>query len=131
SGARAEFFPESPTEFFATTLAAQMSFVMGSGGEVTTMMIHQGGMLISFPRASKAAFDAARAALAKRVKDNTPSPGTRALVLGYIKALEQGRPQDYATMAPALAAAAREQSAIARATVRKQGSFQSLTFAKV
>lgn len=131
SGARAEFFPESPTEFFATALPAQMSFVEGSGGQVTEMVIHQGGMLIPFPRTSKAAFDAGSAGLAERIKNNTPSPGTRALVLGYIKSLEEGQPQDYDTMVPALAAAAREQSATATATVRKQGSFQSLEFAQV
>ena len=131
SGARAEFFPESSTEFFATALPAQMSFVQASGGQVTGMVIHQAGMLIPFPRSSKAAFDAGSAELAQRIKDNTPSPGTRALVLGYIKSLEEGRPQDYDTMAPALAAAARDQSATATATVRKEGSFQSLRFAKV
>lgn len=131
TGARAEFFPESSTEFFATGLAAQMSFVTGSGGQVTGMVIHQGGLLIPFPRASQAAFDAAQAELTKRVKGDEPSPGTRALVLSYINDLEQGRQEDYNTMAEPLASAARQQVRVAMATVRKQGSFESLTFAKV
>lgn len=126
-----EIFPESRTEFFATVVAAQMSFTTGRTGRVTGMVVHQNGRLVPFHRVSKAEFDAASAALARRVRDNTPSPGTRALILTYIEDLEQGRPQHYDTMAPPLAAAAREQAPKARAMVRKQGAFQSLTFSRV
>ena len=127
----AEFFPESPTEFFATIVAAQMSFTLGPDGRATGMVIHQNGALIPFDRTTQAEFDAGSAALAKRVKDNTASPGTRELLLAYIKDLGQGRPTDYNTMSPALAAAAREQFPKATAAVRQQGSFESLAFAKV
>jgi beta-lactamase regulating signal transducer with metallopeptidase domain len=127
----AEFFPESPTEFFATIVAAQMSFVVGPDGRVTGMVIHQSGLLLSFPRVSKAEFDAGGAELARRVKDNTPSPGTRDMVLSYIEALEQGRQQNYDTMTPELAAAARQQSAQAAAAIRKEGAFESLEFSRV
>lgn len=126
-----EIFPESPTKFFATIVAAQMSFTTGRDGRVTGMVVHQNGQLVPFHRVSKAGYDAASAALAKRVKDNTPSPGTRALVLTYIEDLEQGRPQHYDTMSPQLAAAAREQAPKARALIRKQGAFESLAFSQV
>ncbi|MGH8295305.1 MAG: M56 family metallopeptidase [Steroidobacteraceae bacterium] len=126
-----EIFPESRTEFFATVVAAQMSFVLGRDGRVTGMVVHQNGQLVPFHRASKAEFDTAGTELAKRVKDNTPGPGTRGLILTYIEDLEQGRPQHYDTMSPQLAAAAREQAPKARALVRKEGAFQSLAFSRV
>jgi hypothetical protein len=91
----------------------------------------QSGLLLSFPRISKAEFDAGGAQLAKRVKDNTPSPGTQDMVLSYIKALEQGRQQNYDTMTPELAAAARQQSSQASAAIRQEGAFKSLEFARV
>lgn len=125
-----EFFPESQTEFFTTVVAAQISFVIGSGGRVTGMVIHQNGMLHSLHRVSKAQFEAGSAALAKRIKEDTPSPGTRAMVLSYIKGLEQGR-QDYATMTPQLAAISRPQLSKAVDLVHEQGAFKSLTFARV
>lgn len=97
-----EFFPESPTEFFTTVVAAQMSFVFGPNGQVTEMVIHQNGNLHPLQRVSKAVFDAASARLAERIKDNTPSPGTREMVLTYIKDLEPGGAQPYDTMTPEL-----------------------------
>ncbi|HEV2444225.1 MAG TPA: M56 family metallopeptidase [Steroidobacteraceae bacterium] len=127
----AEFFPESPTEFFATIVAAQMSFAVGPDGRVTGMVIHQSGLLLSFPRISKAQFDAGGAELARRVKGNTPSPGARDMVLSYIQALEQGRQPNYDTMTPELAAAARQQSAQASEAIRKEGAFKSLEFSRV
>ena len=126
-----EQFPESPTEFFATVVAAQMSFVSGPDGRVTGMVIHQNGRVVSFARVSKAEFDGGSAALAERVKSNTPSPGTHDLVLSYIKDLEQGRPVNYDTMTPELAAAARQQSSQAAQLVRQQGAFESLEFERV
>lgn len=125
-----EFFPESPTKFFTTVVAAQMSFVIGPDGRVTGMVIHQNGLLHPLQRVSEAQFEAGSAALAKRIEDNTPSPGTRAMVLAYIKELEQGR-QDYSTMTPQLAAVSRPQLAKAVELVRKQGALKSLTFARV
>lgn len=126
-----EQFPESPTEFFATAVAAQMSFESGPGGRVTAMVIHQNGMLVSFARVSQAEFDAGSAELSERVEANKPSPGTRAMLLSYIKDIEQGRPLNYDTMTPELAAAARQQAAPGAALIRKQGAFESLEFARV
>lgn len=125
-----EFFPESPTEFFTTMVAAQISFVSGPDGRVTGMVIHQNGLLHPLHKVSRSEFDTASAALAARVKDDTPSRGTQAMVVSYIKDLEQGH-QDYATMTPQLAALSRPQLPKAVALVRQQGAFKSLAFARV
>ena len=126
-----EIFPESSTEFFATLVAAQFRFTTGPDGRATGMVIHQSGLLIPLRRVSQTEFDSAGAALAKRIKDNKPSPGTRAMVLSYIKDLAQGRPQNYDTMSPDLAAAARQQFPQAEAIIRREGQFKSLAFASV
>ena len=126
-----EIFPESPTEFFATIVAAQFSFVTGPDGRATSMVIHQSGLLLPLRRATQAEFDSAGTELAKRIKDNRPSPGTRARVLTYIHDLEQVQPQDYDTMVPDLAAAARQQFPKATVLVRQQGPFESLAFSRV
>ncbi|MGH8302949.1 MAG: M56 family metallopeptidase, partial [Steroidobacteraceae bacterium] len=125
-----ELFPESPTEFFLTAVPAQVSFAVGPNGQVARMVIHQNGLLIPFPRVSKTQSEAASTALAERVKENKPSPGTRAMVLSYIQNLEQGR-MDYDVMTPQLAAAARPQLPKATATLRKVGAFKSLAFERV
>lgn len=125
-----EIFPESPTAFFATVVAAQFSFVSGPGGGVTGMVIHQSGMLLPLRRVSQAEFDAANAQLAKRIDSHIPSSGTRQMVIAYIRGLEQGH-QDFDTMTPQLAAAARRQLPQAVALIRKQGAFKSLAFARV
>lgn len=125
-----ELFPESPTEFFATVVAAQFSFITAPGGDVTGMVIHQNGMLLPLRRVSPAEFDAANAQLAKRIRSQTPSPGTRQMVIAYIRGLEHGR-EDLDTMTPQLAAASRPQVPQAVALVRKQGAFKSLAFARV
>jgi len=126
----AEFFPESPTEFFMTTVAAQVSFEVGPDGRATGMVIHQNGMPHPLHRVSEAEFQAGSAALAKRVKANTPSPGTRSMVIAYIRDLEHGS-QDYDTMTPELAAVARPQLAKSVAVMRKEGTFRSLAFVRV
>lgn len=126
-----EFFPESPTKFFATLAPVQISFVTGPGGRVTGLVIHQAGLRVPASRATRAAYDGANAELARRIKANVPSSGTQAKVLEYIRELESGRAQDYRTMTPVLAAAARAQYPKASALVRRQGAFESLKFTGV
>lgn len=126
----AEFFPENPTEFFMTTVAAQVSFAVGPDGRATGMVIHQNGMPHPLHRVSEAEFQAGSAALARQVKANTPSPGTRSMVIAYIRDLEHGS-QDYDTMTPELAAVARPQLSKSVALMRKEGAFKSLAFVRV
>lgn len=125
-----EIFPESPTEFSASAVAARFSFVTAPDGGVTGMVIHQSGMLLPLRRVSRAEFDMASAQLAKRIRSQTPSLGTRRMVIAYIRGLEHGR-EDFDTMTPQLAAAARPQMPQAVALIRKQGAFKALAFARV
>lgn len=126
-----EWYPESSDEFFATVVAAQISFNVNANGKVTGLVLHQNGLLMPARKVSAGAAKALRARLATRLKRNEPSPGTRAMVLRYIDGLEEGAPRYYNTMTPELAAAARQQYAKTIRIVRGQGAFESLRFARV
>jgi beta-lactamase regulating signal transducer with metallopeptidase domain len=123
-----ENFPESPTEFFATVTAAQVSFVSDPSGQVTEMILHQNGLLRPWPRSSKSANDAFEAELQQRIRDDKPSPGTEASLRRFITSWEEkGRP-NYDDMEPGLAEAAREQAPQTARIIRQLGAFESLKF---
>jgi hypothetical protein len=126
-----EEYPESPTEFFATVVAAQISFVIGRDGKVTGMVLHQNGYLRHWPRSTKAAYDAFETKLQERIKANRPSPGTEAAIRRQIQSLESTGHQLYAEMAPPLAAAARAQDPQHTAMWKGLGAFESLRFERV
>jgi beta-lactamase regulating signal transducer with metallopeptidase domain len=126
-----EEFPESPTEFFATVVAAQISFVTGPDGRVSGMVLHQNGYLRPWPRSSKSANDAFESKLQQRIKDNRPSPGSEAAVQRQIQSLESTSHQLYAEMTPQLAAAARAQDPQHTAMWKRLGALHSLRFDSV
>lgn len=70
-----EFFPESPTKFFATEFAAQLSFVTAPDGRVTELILHEMGVQHMARRVPEAAFDAWLGQLQGRM--NAHQPATR------------------------------------------------------
>jgi beta-lactamase regulating signal transducer with metallopeptidase domain len=125
-----EWFPESGTKFFATEVPAQISFNTDAAGRVTELVLHQNGYEQHAPRVSKAAAQGVEAALARRIKNNTPSPGTEAALRNQIESMEAGR-RDYSTLMPALAAAASEQWAVMQQKISSLGALKSITFKAV
>jgi hypothetical protein len=126
-----EFFPESPTEFFATVVAAQISFVSNTEGRVTEMVIHQNGFLRPWLRISKSAYDAFETDLQQRIKGNEPSSGTEAAVRRQIEEAERTGHALYAEMDAPLAAAARKQQKQMEARFKMRGALQSIRFSRV
>jgi beta-lactamase regulating signal transducer with metallopeptidase domain len=125
-----EVFPESSTEFFATVVAAQVSFVTDSDGSVTGLVLHQDGRLRPWDKVSAAEYAAADAKLKQRIKDNVPGPGTEAAIRHQIETLARGEP-DYDSMTPALAEATREQLSQIKDLFGKLGPLNTLEFRKV
>lgn len=125
-----ENFPESPTQFFATIVAAQISFDVDAGGRVTGLVVHQNGLLHPAARVPDATYDAVQAKLASRIKANEPSPGTEASLRRWIASMEAGHP-NYDNMGAGLAAAARAQASTIAAGFHRLGAFHSLKFARV
>jgi beta-lactamase regulating signal transducer with metallopeptidase domain len=125
-----EVFPESPSKFFATVVAAQISFETGPGERVTGLVLHQNGYLQPAAKVSQATYEAAEAQLQRRINDKIPSPGTKASLLRWIRSVEDGRP-NYDDMEPGLAAAALAQAPKIEAGFRQLGAFKTLSFVRV
>jgi CubicO group peptidase (beta-lactamase class C family) len=88
-------FPQSETMFFLKVVDAQIEFAKDSSGKVSQLTLHQGGRDMAAKRvddaAAKKAADAA-AAFAKRLKDQTPAPGSVAAATKMIHDLYDGTP---------------------------------------
>lgn len=125
-----QIFPESPSEFFATVAAAQISFDVGPGRQVTGLVLHQGGMLVPWKRVSTAAFEVASNRLQQRIKNKIPGAGTEAAMRHQIATLESGEP-DYSSMGPGLAEATRQQLPQLKGLFKKLGALKSIALSKV
>ncbi|MGD0136704.1 MAG: hypothetical protein ABSE57_32070 [Bryobacteraceae bacterium] len=80
-------------------------------------------------RIDEAQATALAAALAKRVKDQTPAPGAEATVHRNIEELRTGKPK-YELMSPALADLTRKQLPQIKALIAQFGALESITFKK-
>ncbi|HEY1336516.1 MAG TPA: serine hydrolase [Bryobacteraceae bacterium] len=127
-------FPESDTMFFLKVVDAQLEFPKDDGsGKAALLTLHQNGRDITGKRLddaeAKRLADAA-AAVAKRIQDRTPAPGSEAALRKMIEDLRAGTP-DYDSMSPGLAAATRQQLPQLRSTITGLGALQSVTFKTV
>jgi hypothetical protein len=125
-----QIFPGGPARFFATVVAADLTFAIGPGGNVTGLVLHQNGLTIPWQRVSTVAAKAAVAKLQQRIRDKVPSPGTEAALRHQIETLERGEP-DYSAMGPGLAEASRQQLPQIRDLFKRMGGLKSLVFSKV
>jgi beta-lactamase regulating signal transducer with metallopeptidase domain len=125
-----EIFPESSTEFFATLVALQVSFVTDAGGRVTGLVLHEDAFLQPARLVAPSVAIAAEAQLRARIKQNVASPGTEAVLRRMIDGWERGQP-DYQDMGPVLAYANYLNRAKVRALMRKLGPFKSMVFETV
>jgi len=69
-------------------------------------------------------------ALARRIKDNQPSPGTEASLRRYIESLEKGAP-NYDEMEPFVATKVRTQLTEILANIKRLGELKTVTFKSV
>jgi CubicO group peptidase (beta-lactamase class C family) len=127
-------FPESETRFFLKAVDAQIEFSGSDAqGKATQLTLHQNGREVIGTRLedaeAKQIADAA-AATAKRVKEQTPTPGSEASVRRIIEELRTGKP-DYDKMSANLAAATRQQLPQLQSSIVQLGAMQSIKFTGV
>lgn len=125
-----EIFPEGKTEFFATLVALQVSFVSGASGRVTGLVLHEDAFSLPAASVAPSVATAAEAQLQARIKADVPSPGTEAVLRRMIDGWERGQP-DYKDMGPVLAYANYLNRAKVRALMQKLGPFKSMVFETV
>ena len=127
-------FPESETLFFAKVIDAQIEFPpTGADDKASEMTLHQNGRSQKAKRlddaATKRLADAA-VAFAKRLKEQTPAPGSEAALRAMIEGIRVGTP-NYDLMSPSLANATRQQLPQLQSTLVQLGAVQSITFKSV
>lgn len=126
-----EWYPESPTKFFATVVAAQISFRTDSRGAVTALILHQNGFRQSARRVTRRVASRAAADLRRRIRQNRASAGTATAIRRQIESYERTGQPLYAELTAPLAAAAHRQAANSTALFRSMGAFRSLRFYRV
>jgi CubicO group peptidase (beta-lactamase class C family) len=128
-----EVFAESERKFFLKVVDAQLTFDVDAQGAATQLTLHQNGRDIVAKRMNDADIKRAAedsAAIAKRFKDQTQSPGTEAALRRNIEELQRGEP-NYDRMSPQLADVTRQQLPQLKATMTQLGALQSVTFTGV
>lgn len=113
-----EFFPESPTTFFATDFAAQLSFVTVPDGRATELILHEMGVQHTASRVSEAAFDAWVQRLQSRMDAHEPSTRTDVALRQQLEAWERTAKTHPETRASMIR------------TIESLGAFEGLKFIK-
>jgi D-alanyl-D-alanine-carboxypeptidase/D-alanyl-D-alanine-endopeptidase len=129
-----QLFPESERKFFLKVVDAQITFDTGAQGKSTQAVLHQAGRDQTAKRldeaeAKRAADEVAAraAAVAKRFKEQTQSPGTEAALRRTIDELRLGQPK-YELMSPGFADVTRQQLPQLKTTMAQLGSVESVAF---
>jgi serine-type D-Ala-D-Ala carboxypeptidase/endopeptidase len=120
-------FAESQNTFFLKAVDAQLTFAMDDHDHATQVVLHQNGRDQTAKRIDERQATALADALAKRVKDQTPAPGSEAAVRRCIEEVRAGQPK-YELMSEGLAAVTRQQLPQLTASIVQLGAVQSITF---
>jgi bla regulator protein blaR1 len=123
-------FAKSEREFFAKVVDAEFTLVTNARGEATELVLHQNGRHFTAPRMTEAAAQAQADALARRVREQKPAPGSEAALRRHIEALQHDQP-NYDDMVPAAAAEVRPQWPVVKEQFAHVGQLQSITFKAV
>jgi hypothetical protein len=114
--------------FFAKTADVQVTFDTPADGKVGGLTVHRNGDTLGHaPRILAAQVKALQDALAKRIKDQSPAPGSEAALRRDIDELRHGQPS-YDRMSPELAAATRQQLPALQGVLAGLGELKSVTF---
>ena len=122
-----EVFAESDRKFFLKVVDAQLTFDVDPQGAATQVTLHQNGRDQFAKRIDEAEAKRSADDLAKRVKEQTQSPGTEAALRRSIQELQLGEPK-YDLMSPQLAEITRQQLPQLKASIAQFGAMQSVTF---
>lgn len=128
-----EIFAESEHEWFAKTGNTAITFETDDQGLATKLVSHQGGRDRPATRLDDAAAKAVAevfVAVNKRIKAQTPAPGSEAALRQLISDLAAGTPR-YDSMTPEIAALTREQLGQLQPMLNSLGAVQSVSFEKV
>lgn len=119
-----EAIPKSGTVFAFADAPAEVTF---SNNE---LLLRNGNLERHAARVTAEFAKDAEDALARRIKDNRPSPGTEASLRRYIGSLEKGAP-NYDEMEPVVATKVRTQLTEILSNIKRLGALKTMTFKSV
>jgi CubicO group peptidase (beta-lactamase class C family) len=129
-----QVFAESDRKFFLKVVDAQLTFDVDAQGVATQVTLHQNGrdtvakrLTDAEAKSGQEAIDARNAEIAKRAKEQKPTPGAEAALRRTIQELQAGEP-NYDLMVPAFADVTRQQLPQLKAALGQWGAVQSVTF---
>jgi CubicO group peptidase (beta-lactamase class C family) len=128
-----EIFAEREHEYFAKTDDAQITFDTDDQGRATKLVLHQNGRDVSAARLDDAAAKPIAEALAatnKRIKSQTPAPGSEPALRQLISGLSAGTPP-YDSMTAEMATLTREELGHLQKLLNDLGTVQSVNFKEV
>jgi bla regulator protein blaR1 len=125
-----EQFPMSETEFFMKMVKATQTFVLNDQRQVTALINHQNGHDTTMLRVGPAEAEKIEAVLAAKVKSQTATPGSEAMLRKLIDGTMSGSP-NYSEMSPELQDATREQLPRIEEGLNQAGAIESVRFVGV
>ncbi|WP_293368497.1 serine hydrolase [Phenylobacterium sp.] len=123
-------YPAGGGKFFAKTADVELTFQTGADGQVSGVVIQQGGQQPLAKRIDAAEAERLAKAKAAHLAAGVASPGTEEALRRVIGGLQSGAP-DYSRMAPSLAEATRRQADGIRTALAQLGPLKSVTFQSV
>ncbi len=126
----AEVYPEAEREFFSKVAPAQISFLGQGKDPAPAVVIHMLGYDVTAKRLDEAQEQARAEALARRIRDNAPNPGSEAALRHAIEAVQSGEP-DYDQMTDPFAQVARQYVLATKKLLSGGGALQRLKFLSV
>lgn len=124
---RAAIYAKGEREFFYKIVDAQISFQADAQGHATALVLHQGGRDQTANRISDVEAKQLEDALAKRLKDQTPVPGSEAATRKLVEQMQR-KQVDYEQFTPDFAVLARQYASVTDGLIASLGAVQSLTF---
>ncbi|HEV7985555.1 MAG TPA: hypothetical protein VGP20_05270 [Steroidobacteraceae bacterium] len=123
----AEIYPETAASFVYKVVNARIDFIPDPPAQITALVLHQRGTDHVAQRIDAAQAQQIQAAVANRVQDQSPAPGSEQAARQMLAGVAADAP-DYAAMTPELALATRQQLPQLRASLAALGAVQSIKF---
>lgn len=122
-----ELFAEAEGEFFLKAVPAQISFAASRDVAAPSLTLSQGGFDMVAPRVDASEAAALEAALATRIRNRTPQPGSAAVLHAIIADQQEGRTGEE-RMSPELAIVVGEQFPMLQEELAAKGDLRQLVF---
>jgi CubicO group peptidase (beta-lactamase class C family) len=122
-----DMYPQTEKEFFSKREDIQFAFRTGRSGRAVALVLHQNDRDTTAIRISDSEGKQLADALAKRVRDQTPSPNSEAVLRRSIAEIIAGTP-DYTQMGQALADIVRAQLPQLQTTFKAWGELKAIAF---